>query len=205
MVNQLEEAFRIHAEKAGYIVYRNGFPDFLIVSKDDPTKGLWIEIKDKNDEVRENQKLVLDALTNLGYPVFILKKSLTEIENWFACISKENDMKNCACSSIGEWGEMKKKQDALHDCFEVRVLEAVIRYREGAMDQGYHPVSFTISNIINVMADYFGSTYSRPTAYEQVTRMINRLGFRRRGLRGNEKTWMLDTNRIQKLKKFYNL
>jgi len=71
-MNDFELACKKHLEKAGYVVLRNGWPDFLVLSKD-CTRGYALELKRGGDRLRPEQVRMHAALARFGILTHVLK------------------------------------------------------------------------------------------------------------------------------------
>ena len=52
-------------------ISRVGMPDILILNKDG--QAIFVEIKEKGDRLSEIQKVTIEKLQDLGYPVFVVR------------------------------------------------------------------------------------------------------------------------------------
>lgn len=66
----IEDEFDLWAKKQGYIVHKNGFPD-RVIEKDGEYK--FIEIKNRDEKLRENQKIMHKILEKCGLTVMVVK------------------------------------------------------------------------------------------------------------------------------------
>jgi hypothetical protein len=71
-MNDFEMACKVHLEKSGYIVLRNGWPDFLVVSKD-LTRGYALELKRGKDKLSEEQVKMHATLARFGILTHVLR------------------------------------------------------------------------------------------------------------------------------------
>lgn len=70
---KIEKGFEKKLEDAGYKVYKNGWPDFLI--EDKAGNCLMIEFKSKYDRLHDNQIEMIKKLSTLGYNVAIVSEN----------------------------------------------------------------------------------------------------------------------------------
>lgn len=70
-MNETETKFYEEAKKRGWKIYRNGYPDFLLVSPNNPKHVFLVEVKKRWQPLSKNQKETFQALENLGLEVVI--------------------------------------------------------------------------------------------------------------------------------------
>ena len=66
--NKAEKEFAQKAMEKGWNVYKTGWPDYLIIKGN---RIAFVEVKDKRDPIRQNQKRILNALVNHGFNCYI--------------------------------------------------------------------------------------------------------------------------------------
>lgn len=71
-MNKLEEKVAQYYTKQGYIVYRNGWPDFLLQKN---SEFMAVELKGKKDDLKAHQELILSRLTKI-MPVRLIKEGV---------------------------------------------------------------------------------------------------------------------------------
>ncbi|MDP7305989.1 MAG: VRR-NUC domain-containing protein, partial [Pirellulaceae bacterium] len=64
-------------QKRGWRVFRNGWPDFLVLDKN-TAKGCAIEFKAKGDQIRPAQTEMHAALQELGIPTHIVREDFVD-------------------------------------------------------------------------------------------------------------------------------
>jgi len=69
-----ELAVSEHAKKLGWEVYRNGWPDFLLVDPNS-NNAIFLEVKAQKDKLRTCQKKMHKVLKKLGIDVEVLRLS----------------------------------------------------------------------------------------------------------------------------------
>lgn len=69
-MNSLEQEFQEEAKHLGYVVYRRGWPDFLIV-RGKTVQG--VEVKGPNDYVTNAQSAMMNALANVGIHCWVYR------------------------------------------------------------------------------------------------------------------------------------
>lgn len=74
-MNEIEQRFQDEAVKMGYRVYRNGFPDFLLVNPNDPKDIIFAEVKRQTSYCSlgfsEAQVKMFRSLRNAGHKVIV--------------------------------------------------------------------------------------------------------------------------------------
>lgn len=82
MASNFQNKVKKEYEKKGYKVIKlirlseNGYPDLMCL-KDG--KAVFIEVKEKNDRLKELQKYRIDELRELGFEAFCLKDGIGKI------------------------------------------------------------------------------------------------------------------------------
>lgn len=64
-LTQAEFWTKSELERQGFVVLRNGWPDFLVMTKD-WKRGIGIEVKTRQDRVSESQRVMHSALAKFG-------------------------------------------------------------------------------------------------------------------------------------------
>ena len=70
-MNETEKKFYEEAKKRGWKVYRNGYPDFMLVSPNNPKHVFFVEVKKNMQPLSKNQKRMFETLENLGLEVVV--------------------------------------------------------------------------------------------------------------------------------------
>ena len=82
MASNFQKKVKKEYDKKGYKVIKlirlseNGYPDLMCL-KDG--KSLFIEVKEKNDTLKELQKYRIDQLRSMGFEAFCLKDGIGKI------------------------------------------------------------------------------------------------------------------------------
>jgi VRR-NUC domain/Helix-turn-helix domain len=77
-----ERVIQEELKKAGYTVYRHGWPDFLAI-EGGRARGFGVEVKAGNDKVSRWQEQMHEALRSLGLPVYVVHVDDLNRPNWF--------------------------------------------------------------------------------------------------------------------------
>lgn len=72
-MNPLEAQLAAALQKKGLVVYRNGWPDFLVTDRAQRT-GMALELKTGKDKLRPEQIAMHAALAAFGVPTFVVRE-----------------------------------------------------------------------------------------------------------------------------------
>lgn len=79
-MNDAETRLAAALQKKGLVVYRNGWPDFLVTDRSHKT-GMALELKVGKDRLRPEQIAMHAALAAFGVPTFVVREDFIEKVN----------------------------------------------------------------------------------------------------------------------------
>ena len=77
-MNANEEKIKQQLERQGFKVFRNGWPDFLVLNGN--RSGFAIELKTGRDSVKPEQKAIHAALAQLGIVTYVIRDNIQPVK-----------------------------------------------------------------------------------------------------------------------------
>lgn len=81
-MNEHEEAVKDFLEESGFLVFYKGWPDFMVVSRDNRgsiVRSFCVEAKHGNGKVTKDQVAMHDILRELGINVYIAREDFQDV------------------------------------------------------------------------------------------------------------------------------
>ena len=118
-MNPKEAALAKAMQKRGWRVYRNGWPDFLVLDgKSSSPKGCAVEFKARGDSLSDDQKEMHKGLGLLGIPTHIVredwKTTLPEVRRGFFTPSDLKSLQRKQAQVTRSYHDLRKYLDDLN-------------------------------------------------------------------------------------------